>query len=454
MSEPTTLIAEPSSTAACPVAPGRPRRLRATAAVIGDPLVRKGALSVFDQAIVSGTSFATTLIIARTCTKGELGIYYLALSLVLVIRGVQEKLVSSPYMIYSHRYQGDSLAQYSGSTLVHQVVLTAIAWMGLLAAGAVGAFGDGALGLGPVLLVLLAALPLVLMRDFLRYFAFARMWLVGATALDAAVAGVQIAGLLLLAYWGWLSAGTVYWAMGLACALACAGWYMAKRPPLVIRPRRVWADWLRNWAFGRWAMATQLIGSLTIHMMPWLLALVHNTAATGLLAACNSLVGPSHMLVAGLSNSLCPQAAHAFARGGLGALKTVLAKTAALFVATVGGFCLLVFVAGEPIAVLILGPEYQGIGLILSVMAVNVLVFALGIVAGMGLWALDRPAANLYADFTMALGTLTAAALLIAPLGVLGAVLAALVGTSASAGVRWITLVHIVRSGPPELDIH
>ena len=72
------------------------------------PLASKGLLSIFDQAIFSGTSFLTAVLIGRATSPGQLGTYYLVLSIVLVISSVQDQLISAPYVIYSKRRQGCS----------------------------------------------------------------------------------------------------------------------------------------------------------------------------------------------------------------------------------------------------------------------------------------------------------------------------------------------------------
>src|SRR5207244_2970301 len=66
-------------------------------------LLQKSGLSVLDQAVVSGTSFATSVLLGRCASQEDLGVYYLALSVVFFARGVQEQLVSAPYMIYCSR---------------------------------------------------------------------------------------------------------------------------------------------------------------------------------------------------------------------------------------------------------------------------------------------------------------------------------------------------------------
>src|SRR5207247_656881 len=93
-------------------------------------------------------------------------------------------------------------------------------------------------------------------------------------------------------------------------------------------------DWIANWSFARWALASQLLASTTPYVMPWVVALTHGEAETGMLGAATTLVGLSGMLLQGLANFLSPQAAQAFAHGGLPELRSVLVKTAALFAAT------------------------------------------------------------------------------------------------------------------------
>jgi hypothetical protein len=89
--------------------------------------VRLGMASIFDQAVVSATNFATMLIIARLCTKEDMGVYYLGWTLVLFIVAAQGNLISVPYTMYCLRREGQSLASYSGSTLVHQLLASALA---------------------------------------------------------------------------------------------------------------------------------------------------------------------------------------------------------------------------------------------------------------------------------------------------------------------------------------
>src|SRR5262245_43944882 len=76
---------------------------RAFAVVRRFPLAAKGVLAIFDQALYSGTSFLSAVLVGRTTSPDHLGQYYLVLSIVLVIAGVLEQLVAAPYAVYSKR---------------------------------------------------------------------------------------------------------------------------------------------------------------------------------------------------------------------------------------------------------------------------------------------------------------------------------------------------------------
>src|SRR5204863_9010217 len=208
------------------------------------------------------------------------------------------------------------------------------------------------------------------------------------------------------------------------------------------------SDWLHNWIFARWALASQLLACTTPYVMPWVVAVSHGEAQTGLLGACSTLVGLSNTFLQGLCNFLSPRAAQAFSHGGVAELRSVLTKTALLFAATLGALSALAFLFGEQVAVLVYGPQFAGAGLIIGVLSLSVLANSAGVVAGNGLWAMERPRANFVADLC-SLGVVIIATVVLVPLlGPLGAAISALAGTASDAAVR----LWILRSAMRELE--
>jgi O-antigen/teichoic acid export membrane protein len=433
----------PSQPSALDAAPARQSRL---AALLADPILQKASVSIADQAIVSLAGFATSVIIGRACGKAELGVYYLALSIILLARGIQEQLVSAPYMIYASRRRGDALASYSGSALVHQWTLTVLIVLALAGAAAAIHNGSALQQLGPVAWVMLAAAPLMLTREFIRQFAFAHLQLGTAVFFDFAVSTLQVGLLLVFAWTGHLNVVLAYCIIAAAAGVASLAWIAVGRHRFTASPGAVVADWRHNWAFGKWALASLLVGSTSPYFMPWILALAHGEAAAGLLGACTALVGLANMFVMGLSNFLSPKAARAYADGGVPELRRVLYKIAALFLAGLGTFCLVAIFAGEPLALLVYGDRFAGAGPVIALLACGMLVSSLGITAGNGLWALERPSANFAADLCSLTVTLAAAVALVPTLGVVGAAISTLAGTSAGTIVRLLTLRRLMKS--------
>ncbi len=390
--------------------------------------------ALFDQALVSGTTFVTAVIIGRTCTPSQLGLYYLALSIVVVASGIQDNLIACPYTIYSKRHRGLDLASYLGSSWVHHLLLTAAA-VGLMLVAAAALTAAGASELSPALWVLVWVTPFVLLRDGVRRFVLADLQVTTAIAIDATVAVLQLGGLLLLAYYGRLSVGTIF-AVIAGAALVASAWYAMQSTPISLRRSRIWPDWSRSWSFAKWSLRSYLVGNTVPYVMPWLVTVIIDTAATGILGACTTLVGVANVFISGMANLLMPQAAEAYVEEGPPGLARVLRRAATLLVVVLGSISLALFFVGEPLAVALYGENFHGCGPILVALAVGATLNGVGMVVGMGLWAIDNPRSNFVADVACAATTLTAAALLIFRAGVLGAAVATLLGIAAGLVVR------------------
>jgi O-antigen/teichoic acid export membrane protein len=412
------------------------------------PTTRRSGLSLLDQIINSGTSFATSVILGRLGSraghgKEELGIYFLGLSLLLFVRGLQSELILSSYTIFFHRRRGPSLESYGGSKLVHHLVVSALFTLGLLV---FAIRGSGMTGLRETLWVLAGAAPFMLLREYLRQTSFAHLRLNAALILDASVSVLQVGGLLVLARFQLLTASTAFIVMGLSCALVCVGWLPGVGQRIRLVPGDVVSDWREDWPFARWTLASYLVGCTTPFLMPWLILRSHGVVATGALAAASQLANVTSLYVLGVTNVLLPQAATALTRDGLAGLHGVLRHTALLVVGPLAPFCVLVFLTGDLPLVFVYGPAFVGTGLVLALLTSAVLMNGLSSVAGNGLYAMQRPHANLLADICVLLVTVALALWLLPSLGVIGAAVATLGGVSVGVAARWIVLLRLVKA--------
>jgi O-antigen/teichoic acid export membrane protein len=399
---------------------------------------------LFNQGIVSVAGFATSVLIGRQA-PAELGIYFIGLSLVVFARGFQQQLVSTPYTIYHHRQTDSEMAAYRGSCLVQQFMLIAItlvylviqimaAWTGWVSAEVV-----------PSLIVLLIFIPAILMREVVRHYCFTHSKNTSVLGIDLAISVLQISTLFAFGYMDILSGATAWIAVGLSCVLALGYWYVQSGPAIEFQRQRLSKDWKLNWSFGKWAVSGQLVGSLPTYLLPWLLLIAVGAEGTGFFAACMALVGVANIFNTGMLNYITPKAAKVYVENGITGLSQLMVQLYLLFFLVVGSFLLLLVMFGDSIAVMVYSENYVGLQTVLNLLAIAKLFEGFSHAASGGLFAMERIKANFWVDVILMLVTITAAVLLIRPLGVLGAAWTTLIGSATGAILRSVLLVTFLR---------
>lgn len=418
----------------------------AVARTIISPAARRASMAMFDQGIVSGASFAATVMVGRVCGEEPLGLYSLGFTLLILIRGVQESLVLTPYTIRMARLPARRRPSYAGSALVHSG-LTALASMVALAAG--GLALSAAIGLPrltAVLAMLAIMLPLMLLREVARRFSFAELRLGRAVQIDAAAAVCQLSLVAWLAAAGRLSAVAAMAALGAACGVSGATWLARSARGFVVRRNRIASDWRRNWSLGRWIFAEQMCGTANSYSLHWLLALLLGAAATGEFAAAMAVVSLSNPLIIGLGNLLGPSTARALAAGGMPQMRRLIWSFTWRIAGSMLLFCLLMAICGNTALTALYGPAYAGHGLALTLLAAALAVNALGMGADSGLRAAGRPRETFTASLLALLVTLGAGMCLAPRCGIVGAGCAVLAGNLVGTAARWWAFARLSSS--------
>src|SRR5262249_27271719 len=148
-------------------------------------------LALADQAVVSATSFLTTVMIGRWTDPGQLGAFAIAFSVLASLFTIQRSLITLPYSIQRHRPLV-APQEYAGSALAQSCLMSGLV-VACLAAAAIAALAYGA---APELIAMTWALaavaPFALLREFCRRFSFAHFHVGRALALDSTVAVLQV----------------------------------------------------------------------------------------------------------------------------------------------------------------------------------------------------------------------------------------------------------------------
>ena len=260
-------------------------------------------ICIVDQGVVSVAGFVTSILIGRHAAA-ELGVYYIALSIVLFVKGIQQQVLLTPYTIYQQQFESTRQDEYRGSCVIQYAVLMFLAMAFITCQAICALLGFGTPASIPVLLFLIALAPMLMLREAARHYCFTHMRNISALMIDSAISILQIGAISVLGILGWLSGATAWCVIGLVSILVVIIWQFQTGPKIVFNKISIRDDWWKNWSFGKWAVGGQIVGSLPTYLLPWILASAVGDVGTGLFAAGMTLVGLANILNVGMANFL------------------------------------------------------------------------------------------------------------------------------------------------------
>ena len=287
--------------------PGGGWRRRVVRLLSGD-VARKGYLSGLDQALISLTNFATTIMLARALSPTQFGAYGVGFILTRLARAIQEGLVVQPMTSMAPSLQGDHRRASLSESGRLQVGLAGIEALACVILGwALTRLGNNVAG--PTLFALWCPLLLAQTQEFVRRVFYT------LDQVNLAVLNTLVSGVAQLAFLGWaLAAGAESGTVG----LYAIGWSSGAALLLgLIQTRRLWvrrgvdlrAAWHKNWSFGRWVLGGTAVSWIAIEVYPILTAGLVSFAATGAYRALQNVVAPIHSLLRAMDTYFTPRLA-------------------------------------------------------------------------------------------------------------------------------------------------
>jgi O-antigen/teichoic acid export membrane protein len=386
------------------------------------------ALALADQLMVGGANFVTILLLGRLAGADNLGVFALAMTVYYLMLAVQESLITMPYTIFGARLKGARHLQYSGAALCQSAAWAACVGATLTIVALSLSLIRGDADLARVVAAFALVSPLWLLREFGRRYLFAHMQVMRVVAMSVAGSMTQLISLSLFAYTGRLSATTALCAMSLGSGVAVFGWLWLSRRAFRFDHARSSYFLLKNWVLGRWILASQATAVLTANVMPWLIVFWLGPRATGIFAACDSILRFANPIIISLRNVLTPKAAIGFSNGGKPAVRRIVWKASALLSLFLFAFCVLLAIAGDPILKRAFGDAYAAYWPVLAVLGLNQLLAGFALAPGQTLLLLERANIILWAEVAGFTTSLVAATVLIPRYGVLGAAFSLLAG--------------------------
>ena len=100
-------------------------QLRSLVLLYSGSAAREGYLSAVDQGVISLANFVATIILARTVSPTELGIYGVGFTILRLGRAIQDGLVVQPVNVFGAAMDKDLFRRYASSAAILQVVTAA-----------------------------------------------------------------------------------------------------------------------------------------------------------------------------------------------------------------------------------------------------------------------------------------------------------------------------------------
>jgi O-antigen/teichoic acid export membrane protein len=400
-----------------------------------------------DQAVVSAISFLLLVMIGRETNPHELGVYALGISVLALLIATQESLITRPHSIQLHRMAGAPTENAFGALSLSVLLSAAAAVLLGAAAMLLSAFDSdrGSIDIGWVLAV---AIPFVLMREFARRVSFAHLHVERALLLDCSVAALTLVGLALLGWFGWLSAASAFALIGVVCGIGSIGWLYLTRHEFSGSFRQFKPTFWRSWQMGKWFLSGQIAMQAQGYMAPWLALIIAGASATGVYAACTSIVAFTNPLLYGFFNVLLPKFVSILQQQGVAGLRRQACLDAILLAGIMGSFSFVIFLFGDDIMHLVYRNEaYAGYGHVLGVLAIAAFVGAVGAPASLALAAAERARSVAFVTALTAVLSLALITALLSSWGLVGAAYGVLAAEIVGSIGRWIAFVLLVPKG-------
>jgi O-antigen/teichoic acid export membrane protein len=407
------------------------------------PWLHKGGCAVLDQALISGSNFVVSILLARWLVPEQYGAYAVAFGFFVLLSLVYGSLVLEPMAVFGGSSYRESLRGYLGSLIwIHVAMSLAIA----------AAFGATSFiawkvapagGLGGALAGVTIASPCVLLFWLARRTFYLELSPAKA-AVGALVYFTISLGLLFVVYRrGLLSPFSAFVLIGIA-ALG-TGIYLLIRLRGELRPgtfdHPVGEVWGRHWRYGRWALLSCVASWIPANIYYPLLGSFRTMAQSGQLKALMNFTLPVEQVKLALGLLFLPYAASVIGREGKASAGALSRRMTLVAVGVAIVYWAVLFWWQGPAFHALYSGRYTEVAHLLPIVALGSIAWCGSFGSAIALRAMESPS-SVFVAFAFA----TAASLIIGiPATWFYGLSGAIWGTNVSDLLSWVFLVWILR---------
>ena len=412
------------------------------------PWIGKGSLAVVDQGLFASSNFLLNILLARWLAPADYGAFAMAYSIFLLLLVLHSALLTTPMLVFAPGKYSGRLSEYLGILLRCHFVF-AVAGSALLVVAAFVLGRVYSVVLERALLALAIAAPFILLLWLLRRMFYARLDPQWAAAGGGIYLVILLVCALALRALGRLTPTAGFLAMAAASIITCALLLAILRPSWVTSFSFIRSVASDHWSYGKWVAAgagpNWIMDNIYFVILPAWMGL----ADAGALKALVNLAQPALQTMSALGILLTPILVRDRRAGGIGAMKTTMRLSFALFAAGSVVYLALLWGLRFQIFHSVYGGKYSGYdSWPLLLVGLLPLAQSLPNVAGAGLGAIEQPKLGFWADGASAAAGLLLGVPLLLRLRVGGALLAIVLSyTMVGIFTLWFFLRCVRRDG-------
>ncbi len=405
-----------------------------------------GILTIIDQGVFSLTNFLTGIIVGRFTTKEEFGLFLLGYTTIYLALDIQGAFITTPYTIYFPQYNPKQRQTYTGSTLIHQILFSAILTVFLLLVIFIIPQNSLPANLSSVIPSLTIVLWFLLLRGYIRRISYAGLKIKSALWLDIGVGALQLSGIIFLILFKSLTISRAFLVIGFSCCATSAIWLFFKRTTILINFHDVVESLKKNLITGKWILASGILWSISSYLYPWLLVSFHGAESTGVLAACYGTVAICNPIYTALQNYISPRIAHSYAEGGKHDLYKYTYKAILFSGLIMLGFTLILSLTGNFLIVKFYGSKYEGNSMVITMLAFELLLISIGFSISRTLFVIEKAKIDFKINVISAIFLFSFGIWLVKDFGLFGVALGLMVGSLIPLVLRLVYFNHIRRT--------
>lgn len=407
------------------------------------PWLSKGGQAIIDQALISGSNFLVSILLAKWLMPDQYGAYAVAFGFFLLLSLVYGALVLEPMAVFGGSYYRDSLRGYLGSLIwIHITISAAIA--AVFGATAIGAWRMGMSGgLPGALAGVTIASPCVLLFWLARRTFYLELSPAKAAAGSLVYFSLSLGALVVLYRRGMLSAFSAFALMGMA-ALATGVYLLLqlrrelRHAPFADTTGRVWG---RHWGYGRWALLSCVASWIPAYIYYPLLSSFGSLAHSGQLKALMNFTLPVEQVKTALALLFLPYASSVLEREGLSSAGALSRRMTLVAVGVAVAYWGVMLWLQHPVFRILYSGRYTEVAHLLPIVAIGSIAWCGSFGSAIALRAMESPS-----SVFIAFGLAAAASLLVGiPSTYFFGVTGAIWGTNVSDLLSWVFLVWILR---------